>query len=337
MSEIRYYNIPLFIPERACPFQCIFCNQRKITGVEDNFKLKEFEELIEQHLSTIPKENTFVLAAFFGGTFTGIPLAEQEQYLQIIQAYISSGSIKGIRISTRPDYINKENLELLKRFNVTHIELGAQSLDNDVLQKSFRGHTYEDVAKASQMILNYNFTLGLQMMLGLPGDTEEKSLLTAKKIIELGASETRIYPTMVIKGTALAQLLQKGKYTPISTEKATEISAKLLLLFEENNVNVLRVGLYASTELANNDIIAGPEIWHFKEKVNSYIWNEIFDKLRLPNNSNKSITIYVAKKELNAAIGFQGVNRNKLLNYYSKVKIKTDLSLEKRNYYVDYY
>lgn len=337
MSETRFYNIPLFIPERACPFQCIFCDQRKITGVEDNFKLDEFTTIIEEHLSTIPVKNTFVLVAFFGGTFTGIPMEEQEQYLQIVQPYIKSGAVKGIRISTRPDYINQENLDLLKRYNVTHIELGAQSLDDEVLLQSHRGHTYNDVAKASDLILKNNFTLGLQMMLGLPGDSEETALNTAKKIIALGAVETRIYPTMVIRGTSLAKLLEQEKYFPISTNEAIATSAKLLAIFEENNVNVLRIGLYASEDLISNEIIAGPEVWHFKEKVISYIWNNIFSELRIYNSEQKSIVIYVPKNELNAAIGFKGQNRKKLLKYYSKVKIKGDSNLTKRNFYVDYH
>ncbi len=336
MSKTRFYNIPLFIPERACPFQCIFCDQRKITGVLESLHVEEFKVIIEEHLSTIPSNNTFVLVAFFGGTFTGIPIAEQEDYLKIVQPYIQNGAVKGIRISTRPDYINKENLELLRRYNVTHIELGAQSLDDEVLLRSHRGHSYKDVVLASKMILDYNFTLGLQMMLGLPGDNEEKAISTAKKIISLGASETRIYPTMVIKGTSLARLYEKGKYTPLSTDKAVSISAKLLEIFEENNIKVLRVGLYASDELINNDIIAGPKVEHFKERVLSYIWSNRFSELRNNTNINKSITVFVPKKELNFAIGFEGKNKKMLLKYFSYVKIIADSNLSNRNYYVDY-
>lgn len=336
MSVVRFYNIPLFIPERACPFQCIFCDQRKIAGVEDNFKLDDFITIIDDYLRTIPDKNTFVLVAFFGGTFTGMPMEEQEQYLQIVQPYIASAAVKGIRISTRPDYINQENLDLLKRYNVTNIELGAQSLDDDVLAKSRRGHSYDDVARASELILKNNFSLGLQMMLGLPGDTQEKSLNTARKIIALGATETRIYPTMVIRGTSLAKIYDNEKYFPISTDEAIATSAKLLQLFEYNNVNVLRIGLYASEDLTTNEIIAGPQVWHFKEKVLSYIWNDIFSESGLLNPEKKNIVIYVSKKELNAAIGFKGQNRKKLLKYYSKVKIKSDSNLANRDFYVDY-
>lgn len=337
MSRLRFYNIPLFIPERACPFQCIFCNQSKITGVEYNLKIEEFKTIIDNHLATIPKLNTFVLAAFFGGTFTGIPLDEQEQYLQIVQPYIIAGTIKGIRISTRPDYINQENLDLLKRYNVTHIELGAQTLNDNVLRISHRGHTYNDVARASTLILENKFTLGLQMMLGLPGDTKENALNTARKIIDLGASETRIYPTMVIRETSLAKLFEKGKYVPISTKEAIETSALLLQLFEEKNINVLRIGLYASENMISKEVVAGPNIMNFKEKVLSYIWHNIFIELRKYNRANQAIEIYVPINELNAAIGFEGKNRKELLNYYSKVKIKGDDKLVKRDFYVNTY
>jgi histone acetyltransferase (RNA polymerase elongator complex component) len=336
MSATRFYNIPLFIPERACPFQCIFCDQRKITGVVDSLKIDEFKSIIDEHLSTISQQNSFVLVAFFGGTFTGIPLAEQEEYLKIVQPYIKDGSVKGIRISTRPDYINQQNLELLKRYNVTHIELGAQSLDDDVLKQSHRGHTFDDVATASKMILSNNFVLGLQMMLGLPGDDEEKALNTARKIISLGASETRIYPTMVIRGTSLAKLLEQNKYSPITTEQAVSTSAKLLNIFDENNVKVLRIGLYASEDLISNDIIAGPEVKHFKERVLSHVWNNIFAELRDTKTANKSITIFVPKKELNFAIGFEGQNKKLLSKYFSKVKIKADFNLSNRDFYVDF-
>lgn len=334
---MRHFNIPLFIPEKACPFQCIFCDQRKITGVEDSLQIKEFETQIINYLSTIPTENSSVLLAFFGGTFTGISLKEQEEYLQMAKPFIDSGQIAGIRISTRPDYINQENLDLLKRYHVSNIELGAQSLNNEVLRQSYRGHTYQQVAEASKLILNNGFELGLQMMLGLPGDTKKTALQTAEYIIALGATETRIYPTMVIRGTALEQLWRKGKYNPISTEKAIEQSVELFQLFEENKVRVLRMGLYPSEDFLNNEVVAGPEIHHFKEKVMSRIWGQKFMPLIQKASIDSSIIIYVSPLQLNFAIGYKASNKLMLNSYYKKVKIKSDTKLQNYNYRVDYY
>ncbi len=334
---MRHFNIPLFIPEKACPFQCIFCDQRKITGVEDSLQIKEFETQIINYLSTIPTENSSVLLAFFGGTFTGISLKEQEEYLQMAKPFIDSGQIAGIRISTRPDYINQENLDLLKRYHVSNIELGAQSLNNEVLRQSYRGHTYQQVAEASKLILNNGFELGLQMMLGLPGDTKKTALQTAEHIIALGATETRIYPTMVIRGTALEQLWRKGKYNPISTEKAIEQSVELFQLFEENKVRVLRMGLYPSEDFLNNEVVAGPEIHHFKEKVMSRIWGQKFMPLIQKASIDSSIIIYVSPLQLNFAIGYKASNKLMLNSYYKKVKIKSDTKLQNYNYRVDYY
>ena len=180
---MRYYNIPIFIPELACPFQCIYCDQRKITGQSHFVNEAEIISTIDDYLETISREDCFIQLAFFGGTFTGLSIENQKQYLELVQPYIVSKQIQGIRISTRPDYITNDILRVLKQYNVTNIELGAQSLIDEVLEKVHRGHTFNDVKIASEMIINYGFTLGLQMMLGLPGDTKEYSLETAKRII----------------------------------------------------------------------------------------------------------------------------------------------------------
>ncbi len=190
----KHYNIPIFIPELACPFQCVFCNQEKISGQQRIPDEKEIEQIIKEHLSSFRRTDRVVEVGFFGGSFTGIPIEEQEQYLRIVQPYIDQGEVNGIRLSTRPDYIDEEILNVLKKYRVTTIELGAQSMDDDVLKKSFRGHTAKQTEQAAKMILENGFELGLQMMIGLPGDTLEKSIKTATKIIEYGASNTRIYP-----------------------------------------------------------------------------------------------------------------------------------------------
>ena len=202
---MKHNNIPVFIPELACPNQCIYCNQRHISGQLQVVKPEEVKQIIEQHLATFIKPSHVELA-FFGGSFTGIEEKDMITYLETVQPYIEQGDVKNIRISTRPDYINERILEILKKYNVKNIELGAQSLDEEVLNFAKRGHTVKDVENASQLIKSYGFSLGLQMMIGLPLDTLEKSKQTAHKIILLGAESTRITTPHSWVGTPLLNL-----------------------------------------------------------------------------------------------------------------------------------
>ena len=176
---MKHFTIPVFVPELACPNRCVFCNQHSISGCRQQPEPEEVREIVDKHLSTISSEDSHIEIGFFGGSFTGIELGLQEKYLSVAHAYLRAGKIRGIRLSTRPDYVNHEVLNLLKSYGVTTVELGAQSLDNEVLKLSGRGHTVADVEKASAMILSAGFKLGLQMMTGLPGDSPEKSIETA--------------------------------------------------------------------------------------------------------------------------------------------------------------
>ncbi|MFA8298996.1 MAG: elongator complex protein 3 [Hyphomicrobiales bacterium] len=328
----KHFTIPIFVPELACPFQCIYCNQRKISGQLRIPEEQEIKDTIEKYLQTIPKGNSFIEIGFFGGNFTGIAPKIQENFLKIVQPYVHSGKIKGIRLSTRPDYINEKNLDFLKKYGVNTIELGAQSLDNEVLQKSFRGHSFEQVQEASNLIIKKGFSLGLQMMLGLPGDTKEKALFTANKIVELGADNTRIYPCLVIKGTELEHIYNKGEYQPLSMEQAVDWAKEVLLIFEKNNVNILRVGLHPSEGLMNGeDLIAGPYHVSFKEFVLSSIWHDIIMKTIDKNVYGDNISINVPVKEINYAIGYKSVNRNWLLQRFNNVRFYPDNNLKGRN------
>ncbi len=327
----KHFNIPVFIPEAACPFQCIYCNQRKISG-----RLKipgddEIIRIIEERISTIPTENSEVELAYFGGNFTGFSVEEQTHYLDLVQPYISDNRISGIRLSTRPDYINEEILELLDRYHVKSIELGAQSMDHDVLKASMRGHTVADTEKAAKMILSRGFTLGLQMMIGLPGDTLEKSTATAQKIIGLGATETRIYPTLVIKDTVLEKHFHEGKYQPLELDEAVNWSAQLYQIFEQANVKVIKLGLHPSEGLlSGKDLVAGP--WHpsFRELVLTDIWREVLTSEL--QNQGDSIVIEVPGDQLNYAIGYQGKNRKMLMKKFREVKFITNSKLQGKEF-----
>jgi len=332
MQKIKHYTIPVFIPQLACPFQCAFCNQQKISGHINIPNTIEIKESIEAHLLSFKEKERHVEVGFFGGTFTGIPLSEQEKYLQVVKPYLASGQIHGIRLSTRPDYINRSVLKLLKTYGVTTIELGAQSLDDDVLKTAYRGHTAKQVEEASVMIRKTGFDLGLQMMIGLPGDTLEKASATAEKIITLGASNTRIYPALVIRDTAMHRWYEQKKYQPLSLETAVEWSKQLLLRFEKAEVNVIRLGLHPSEGLLNgSELIAGPFHPSFRELVLSAIWKDILSPL-LKETDKIKMEIRVPVAEINYAIGYGATNKKMLLNYFNKVIFIPDSTLNNRNF-----
>lgn len=320
---MKHYNIPIFIPELACPNRCIYCNQRHISGQLQAVKPEEIKQIIEQHLATFIRPSEVELA-FFGGSFTGIDEKDMLTYLQIVQPYIEQGEIKSIRISTRPDYINEKILDILQQYNVKDIELGAQSLNEEVLAFAKRGHTVRDVENASQLIKSYGFSLGLQMMIGLPLDTVEKSKETAKKILKLGAESTRIYPTLVINNTDLADLYRQNKYKALSLDEAVDWTAEIYKIFSQSSIKILRVGLHPSEALINGtELLAGPFHVSFKELVLTKIWQEKFEKL--PINTK---TILVNPKEINYTIGYNSKNKQLLQKKFPYLKFISDSNVE---------
>ena len=317
---IKHYNIPIFLPELACPFRCVYCNQAVISGQDRVPSAEEMQQIVEERLSTIPSAGSLIEIAFFGGNFTGLPEKYQLECLRMASQYLKSGRVSGIRLSTRPDYITFDKLQLLKDYGVTTIELGAQSLDDEVLIACGRGHDAGDVIQSSEMIRSMGFRLGLQMMIGLPGDSLSKAKATTQKIIAAKAEETRIYPCLVIAGTALETDFNKGRYQPLSLEEAVAWTTELTLLFEEAGVNIIRMGLHPSEELQGKNLIAGPFHSSFKELVMTNIWKKIFEKTIWPEA--KEITIHVPERERNFAIGYQGSNKNRLLRRYNKVRFE---------------
>ncbi|MCD4732011.1 MAG: radical SAM protein [Bacteroidales bacterium] len=325
----KHFNIPVFIPELACPFQCIYCNQQKISG---QIKIPDSNEIvatIENYLQTIHAPNAIIELAFFGGNFTGLNQQEQVEYLKSVQPYIKQGKISGIRLSTRPDYVNKEIIEILKKYHVTTIELGAQSMDNEVLKLSKRGHTAEDTEFASKLILDSGFTLGLQMMIGLPGDTLEKARISANRIVELGADNTRIYPALVIKGTEFENMYAAGIYKPLSLDNAVSWSKDLLKIFESGGVDIIKLGLHPSEGLlSGHDLIAGPFHQSFRELVLTKIWGELFEPMLL--KKGEKIEIFVPPDQFNYAVGYEARNKKLLLNNFREVVFKPSSNLKRR-------
>lgn len=318
----------------ACPHKCVFCDQKEISGTKRIPSESEIHTIIEDHLTTIP-EGSDIEIAFFGGTFTGLPVKKQERYLQSVSPYLKNGRIKSIRVSTRPDNISEEILSMLEYYNVGTIELGVQSMDHEVLRLSKRGHSSEDVIMSSRLIKERGFHLGLQMMIGLPGDTIEKSMMTAKKIAELGADCTRIYPAIVVRGTELENDYNRGVYSPLTIEEAVSWCADILPIFEKSGVDVIRIGLHPSEDLLSGDaLVAGPFHPSFRELVLTEIWCRIFEK-DLSDSSYNEIAIWVSPEQFNYATGYNGRNKKNLTKFFDRVVFRKDNSLKGRAYRAD--
>ncbi len=328
---MKKYNIPIFVPHRGCAFDCVFCNQRRITGSPDSVNASDVRKIIDGHLETIPRNGARVEAAFFGGSFTGIPLEEQNELLGAAYEYVKSGAIDGIRLSTRPDYIDERILDNLLRYGVTTIELGVQSTDDGVLKASNRGHTRADTVKAASLIRKYPFALGMQMMTGLPEDTDELSLRTADDIISMGAEMVRIYPTLVIKDTYLEKLYFEGKYKPQTLQEAVSLAKRLMIKFEENGVNVIRVGLQSTDEICENgSVTAGPVHSSFREIAENAIYRDIIED-DLKDAKCTRADVFVNPTEISKAVGnkrFNIMEIKKKMNI--DIKIYPDKNLKKR-------
>lgn len=311
---MKYYNIPIFVPHKGCPYDCIFCNQKRITGSSDEINETVINNTIKEYLKTLPRNDSKnrIEVAFFGGSFTGIDTDVQKRFLSTAYNYVINGDIYGIRISTRPDYINKEILDMLSSYGVTTIELGVQSLDEDVLRIANRGHTKYDVYKAVELIKTYDFSLGLQMMTELPGDTDDKAINTADEIISLRPDFVRIYPTLVIRDTKLHEMYENGTYTTRSVDDAAELCKELLKKFNKANIKVIRIALQTTDEISpNGSIVSGPYDAQFREIVESKLFYENISK-KLEKLEFKSPVIYVNNKDISKAIGQKRINIIKL-------------------------
>lgn len=324
---MRYYNIPIFVPHEGCPHDCIFCNQRRITGMDTSVTSMDVSEIIDAHLKTLPDSGRYVEAAFFGGSFTGISSKKQCELLEAAYKYVRQGKIDGIRVSTRPDYISEEILDRLQDYGVTTIELGVQSMDEEVLKRSARGHSAEDVKKAVSLIRRYPFKLGLQMMTGLPGDSEEKSLETAHGIIAMAPDFVRIYPTLVLRDTPLCAMYKDGKYAPQTLDEAISVCKKLIVMFREANINVIRVALVTTEEISDKgSVVAGPFHSAFRELCEGELYYDemcaIIDKT--PNVRK----FFVNPAEVSKAVGNKRRNVIRIKEKYgADIIIKSDASI----------
>ena len=318
----------MFVPHEGCPNDCVFCNQKMITGQSVVSGEKETKETIEKFIdiiyNRIDDNPVDTEIAFFGGSFTGIERNKMINYLETANEYMEKHSIiKGIRLSTRPDYISCEIIDILKKYRVKSIELGIQSMFDDVLSLCKRGHTVKDTEKACGIIKSAGIGLTGQMMLGLPGSTREKDIETAKMLANLGVDSSRIYPTIVLKFTELYEMYRKNKYEPLELGEAVFRAKEIKKIFDLNKIEVLRMGLCSSDDISinNSDNIAGAYHPAFGELVESEI---IYDKLtdELKNTNSTEVTLFVNKRSMSKVVGQKRKNIERIKEKFDLKNIK---------------
>lgn len=305
--------IPFFIPFAGCPHHCIFCNQKSIIGQAQPIEPSSIPRTITQYLET-NRSCKPISVAFYGGSFTALPIDIQKNYLQAVQPFVTSGRISGIRLSTRPDCITPAILTLLNEYGVTTVELGAQSMDDLVLARAGRGHSAADTIKAAQLLKAHGFVVGIQLMIGLPEDSTQTFTNTVQRVIELRPDFVRLYPLLVIKGTLLENQYKAGEYTPLSLDEAIAYSRDALERFEKAGIEVIRIGLQPTEELEEpGTILAGPYHPAFRQMVESLM---LLDKMRagLHARSAKtdSVKFHVHPADVSAAIGQHRANIDSL-------------------------
>ncbi|MBQ3099908.1 MAG: radical SAM protein [Clostridia bacterium] len=325
--KTKHKNIPIFIPHLGCPNNCVFCNQRSISGTRD-FDINKVEALIEESLKTVDVSSTELQLAYFGGSFTGIDRNDMIHLLALGKKYVDLGAISSIRISTRPDYINRDILTLLNEYGVRSIELGIQSMSNKVLSASGRGHSSEDTKKACSLIRESGcFELVGQMMVSLPFSTPDDDRNTAKEIVTLGADKARIYPTMVFASTPLEEMLNSGIYSSPDLDSSVSLCADIFEIFTEASVEVIRIGLAESDGLHDQKgISAGAYHPAMGELVIGEYYRRIIDrKLKHIGKdilSGKNITVYAPIGSTSKVIGQNGRNKRYIYNEYNVKSVK---------------
>ena len=310
---------------------CSFCNQKNITGQSNQPTGEDVKNTLEKAVNDLGDKAKNAEIAFFGGSFTAIDRDYMITLLEAAKHYTKNFS--GIRISTRPDYIDEEVLEVLKKYNVTSIELGAQSMDDYVLKANNRGHSSADVIRASKLIKKYNFSLGLQMMTGLYTSTYDKDICTAQKFVELNPDTVRIYPTVIMKDTELAKLYLSGEFVPYTLEQSVDLCSKLILMFEKADIKIIRLGLHYSDSLVKNSL---GNNYHpaFKELCESRIfYNSFLDKTNSVDKS-KAFTVYINEKSLSKFYGQKKSNLNCFSEMGYTFETKFDNTLGKYDLYI---
>ncbi len=321
----KHINIPIFIPHLGCPNNCVFCNQRFISG-HTEFDISTVREEIETALSTKREDQTAQIA-FFGGSFTGIDRSLMTELLEIAHGYIENGRVDGIRLSTRPDYIDREVLNILSEYGVTSVELGIQSMSQRVLDASKRGHSADDARRAAYLIKEYGFEFVSQMMIGLPASNPEDEIMTAEECVSMGADAARIYPTVVFRDSELCQMAEDGIYTPLGVPDAVERTKAALFVFYKHGVPCIRIGLCSAENLhSDRTYFAGPNHPAIGEMAESALYLDIIraelDSRKGEIKNDSEIVVHVTKNSLSKAIGQRKINKITIQSEYNVKSVK---------------
>lgn len=320
---MKHINIPVFIPHLGCQNDCVFCNQRTISGTVE-FDEKRVTEIIDTALSTSAGAECEI--AFFGGSFTGIDRDQMIRLLNIAESYVKDGRVTGIRMSTRPDYIDDEIIGILKEYTVTQVELGIQSMSDKILAASHRGHTAKDTENACRLLTDAGFDFVGQMMIGLPLSTVADEIETAMAICDMGCVGSRIYPTIIFKDTALDLMYKNGEYSPLSLEEAVTRSASVLEVFVERGVKCLRIGLCDSENLhSESTYSAGPSDPSIGEAV---IGRLFFERVRreaerLAPLDGRTLVVECPRGSVSKIVGNKKDNFLRLQKEFKIKKLKT--------------
>ena len=331
-GKLKPLIVPVFIPNQGCPHRCVFCEQERITSYSARpINGSDVEKIIDRaiHAAHFDKRRNPEVA-FYGGTFTRLPIANMESLLCAVEPFLKAGYFGSIRVSTRPDALDEDRLALMKSYGVLTVELGVQSMADDVLALSKRGHTSEDARKGVQILRRHGFKVGIQLMPGLPGDSEWKFKSTIAAVIKLNPDMVRLYPVVVIRGTELARWYKEGRYDPLSLEAAVRLCAESCIRLERENIPVIRMGLMSSPSLLEaGQIIAGP--WHpaFGFLVRSRIYHIGLEGELPPPGESSIIRIFVSRREIPLIRGYknQGLQLLKAKTGASVIQVKTDDSI----------
>ena len=325
---MKHSNIAIFVPHNGCPHTCAFCNQRVISGEQTQPTPQDVAAAAECAIRSLGENSAGSEIAFFGGSFTAIERGYMISLLEAAAVYVRSGKIGGIRCSTRPDCIDNDVLDILLEYGVTAIELGAQSMDDRVLRLNERGHTAQQVRGAAKMIKSRGIELGLQMMTGLYGDSDAGALFTARELAALEPDTVRIYPTVVLRGTKLAELYESGEFQPQGLDGAIPLCAKLLKFFEERSIPIIRLGLHAGKDV-EQQFVAGAYHPALRELCESRMMLEkMLEKL---NGADKSAEYIIAvnPSDISKAVGQKRGNMTALAGMGYKIKVVSDPQIEK--------
>lgn len=323
MKQIKHINVPVFIPHLGCPNMCVFCNQRAISGVS-SFIPDMAQAVIDETLATVSQDSECEIA-FFGGSFTGIDRELMISLLELAERYVADGRVCGIRMSTRPDYIDDEIIGILRGYTISAVELGIQSFSEKVLAVSRRGHTIDASRRAMTKLVDAGFRTVGQMMIGLPASELNDEIECASEICRLGAYGSRIYPTIVFRDTELYDMTISGEYKPLSVDEAVERSAAALDVFVNNGVECLRIGLCDSENLhSDKAYYAGPN----HPALGELVYGELYYKRickeldSLKPKAGEPLIIEIPKGDISAAIGQKRRNRIRIENKYSVKYVK---------------